>query len=103
MNATPARSGSIFATICYVAPADGDNNPNIAAIPYEKATGGKTAKPGEGPAGKVYTPKVNNVMGSSAGAGSNNFHEYRAERRREMFRLKEMEEEAYVPRHWIVL
>ena len=74
--------------------ADGDNNPNIAAIPYEKASGGKVAQPGGGPAGTVKAPKVNNVMGSTAGAGSNNFHEYRAERRREYFRLKGIEEAA---------
>lgn len=35
---------------------------------------------------------VRNVMGSSAGAGSGEFHVYRHLRRKEMSRLKEMEE-----------
>jgi hypothetical protein len=79
---------------CFV--ADGDNNPNVAALSYEKASGGRVPKPDGGPAGRVVVPKVNNVSGSTAGAGSNNFHEYRGERRREYFRLKHMEEEACV-------
>lgn len=37
---------------------------------------------------------VRNVMGSSAGAGSGEFHVYRYLRRKEMARLKEMEKNA---------
>lgn len=46
--------------------------------------------------GKKYEPPdfVRNVMGSSAGAGSGEFHVYRHLRRKEMSRLKEMEESA---------
>lgn len=43
---------------------------------------------------KGYVPPdfVRNVMGSSAGAGSGEFHVYRHLRRKELTRLKEMEE-----------
>lgn len=46
--------------------------------------------------GKNYEPPdfVRNVMGSSAGAGSGEFHVYRHLRRKEMTRLKELEEGA---------
>lgn len=43
--------------------------------------------------GKYEPPDfVRNVMGSSAGAGSGEFHVYRHLRRKEMSRLKELEE-----------
>lgn len=46
--------------------------------------------------GRNYEPPdfVRNVMGSSAGAGSGEFHVYRHLRRKEMARLKEMDEKA---------
>lgn len=46
--------------------------------------------------GRKYQPPdfVRNVMGSSAGAGSGEFHVYRHLRRKEMTRLKDMEESA---------
>lgn len=76
--------------------AVGDGAPSVAAMSYEKASGGKVPVPGAGAVGRVRTEKVNNVSGSTAGAGSNNFHEYRAERRREFFRIQQIETEAYV-------
>lgn len=47
---------------------------------------------------KKYEPPdfVRNVMGSSAGAGSGEFHVYRHLRRKELTRLKELEEGAVV-------
>ena len=62
----------------------------MSALSYEKASGGRVPEVGKGPTGRVAVERVNNVSGSSAGAGSNNFHEYRAERRREQFRLERM-------------
>lgn len=50
--------------------------------------------PGTSMSLKKYDPPdfVRNVMGSSAGAGSGEFHVYRHLRRKEMTRLKEMEQ-----------
>ncbi|CAA3006461.1 PRKR-interacting 1 homolog [Olea europaea subsp. europaea] len=49
---------------------------------------------------KSYEPPdfVRNVMGSSAGAGSGEFHVYRHLRRKEMTRLKELEEMSHSER-----
>uniref|UniRef100_A0A6G1SIM1 PRKR-interacting protein 1 n=1 Tax=Aceria tosichella TaxID=561515 RepID=A0A6G1SIM1_9ACAR len=49
---------------------------------------------------KSYEPPefVRNVMGSSAGAGSGEFHVYRHLRRKEMTRLKQLEEMSHSER-----
>eukprot|EP00802_Teleaulax_amphioxeia_P029677 Tamp_31877.p4 GENE.Tamp_31877~~Tamp_31877.p4 ORF type:complete len:109 (-),score=30.12 Tamp_31877:355-657(-) len=45
-------------------------------------------------AGKKDILEVSNVMGSTAGAGSGEFHNYRWSRRKELFRLARMEADA---------
>jgi hypothetical protein len=67
-----------------------DNNQRVAALPYEKASGGVKADP-DARAPGVRVPVVQNVSGSTAGAGSSHFHVYRLERRREEERLKNMD------------
>ena len=39
----------------------------------------------------IYIEKVENVYGSTAGAGSGDFHHYRSQRRRERYRLAKMD------------
>lgn len=72
-----------------------DNNERQVPVPYEKATGGAKAEPGAPTRGKnattVRTTEVRETSGSTAGAGSLNFHVYRIERRREMERLQQMD------------
>ena len=65
-----------------------DNNSSVRAISYEQATG--SAEPKQG---SVKTEKVSNPYGSTAGAGSGDFHVYRHARAREMERWKRIEEE----------
>ena len=64
-----------------------DNNANVRSIPYEQATGGAAG------AGKksVVTEKVSNPYGSTAGAGSGEFHVYRHARAREAARWQELD------------
>jgi hypothetical protein len=71
-----------------------DNNPGMAKLPYDEAalassktTDEKTGNFGTG----VTVEKVNNVMGSTAGAGSGEYHMYRHGRRRERERIAAME------------
>lgn len=65
-----------------------DNNANARVVPYEQATGSAAPKPGV-----VVAEKVTNPYGSTAGAGSGEFHVYRHARAREMERWKYLEEE----------
>ena len=71
-----------------------DNNPNMRAVDYAQATGtaatssnsnsnDTTTNTNRGP---VITEKVDNPYGSTAGAGSGEFHVYRHARAREMAR-----------------
>lgn len=71
-----------------------DNNPSVAKVDYDQAAlaSSKIADEKRGDFGAgVSVEKVNNVMGSTAGAGSGDFHHYRHCRRREMERLESME------------
>lgn len=68
-----------------------DNNKNVRSISYDQATGGGSAG-GEGGAKKVVTEKVSNPYGSTAGAGSGEFHVYRHARAREASRWEELDQ-----------
>lgn len=65
-----------------------DNNANVRSIPYEQATGGAAATGGKK---TVVTEKVSNPYGSTAGAGSGEFHVYRHARAREAARWQELD------------
>ena len=78
-----------------------DNNPNMRSVDYAQATGTAAASSGSasaagGPAvananrGPVQAEKVDNPYGSTAGAGSGEFHVYRHARAREMARWKKI-------------
>jgi len=60
-----------------------DNNSNMRAVTYEQATGSAEVKKG---VTAVKAEKVSNPYGSTAGAGSGEFHVYRHARSREMER-----------------
>ena len=76
-----------------------DNNPNMRIVSYEQATGGGTGATTNhnstaAPAAAAPRPdKVFNPYGSTAGAGSSEFHVYRHARTREMVRLAQLEDE----------
>lgn len=88
-----------------------DNNANLRKLTYEQATGVPESKAdgdggavaaaagsdGGGPPpllrGDVKTEKVINPYGSTAGAGSGEFHVYRHARAREMARWKQLDNE----------
>jgi len=65
-----------------------DTNQNTRSVSYEQATGSSTAK-----SGAVKAEKVDNPYGSTAGAGSGEFHVYRHARAREIARMKQLDEE----------
>lgn len=76
-----------------------DNHTGVRKVPYEQASGQHAAAAGGGadPAPKmvgargVKPEKVVNPYGSTAGAGSGDFHVYRHARNRELQRQKHME------------
>ncbi|CBN79258.1 conserved unknown protein [Ectocarpus siliculosus] len=71
-----------------------DNNPKLVHVSYDQAKGKDNDEGKAG--GKLVVEKTDQVMGSCAGAGSGEFHTYRAHRRREMHRVAAMDEEAQV-------
>ncbi|KAJ0404516.1 hypothetical protein P43SY_001616 [Pythium insidiosum] len=82
-----------------------DQDSKVAALSYETAAvtegaaasgdvGAMAVKRGVSDSDdKFHFNRVDNVSGSSAGAGSGEFHMYRAARRREMERVERMEKE----------
>jgi hypothetical protein len=70
-----------------------DNNPNTRRISYEQAVGGATSSSTQPSANKLVTEKVLNPHGSTAGAGSSEFHIYRQARTREALRWQELDQE----------
>jgi hypothetical protein len=72
-----------------------DNNPNMRAVDYAQATGAasssssSTSSSSAAPA-PLVTEKVDNPYGSTAGAGSGEFHVYRHARAREMARWEQI-------------
>ncbi len=76
--------------------ADGDavsDSGQPQRLSYEEARGSAAAADGSAP-GKVSVQRVNNVTGSTAGAGSSTFHIYRHLRREEEERLAKMDASA---------
>lgn len=74
-----------------------DNNPNMRAVDYAQATGSTTTAASDNNAtstatnrGPVVAEKVDNPYGSTAGAGSGEFHVYRHARAREMARWEQI-------------
>ena len=66
-----------------------DNQTNVRSLSYQQATGSTEAKKGT-----VKAEKVSNPYGSTAGAGSGEFHIYRHARAREMARWDELDASA---------
>lgn len=70
-----------------------DNNPNMRAVDYAQATGTTSSSSTSADntnRGPVTTEKVDNPYGSTAGAGSGEFHVYRHARAREMARWEQI-------------
>lgn len=74
-----------------------DNNPQQRVVDYAQATGTKEGTDASASAaasrGPVVHEKVDNPYGSTAGAGSGEFHVYRHARAREMARWKKINED----------
>ena len=74
-----------------------DNNPQQRVVDYAQATGQKEGTDASASAaaarGPVVHEKVDNPYGSTAGAGSGEFHVYRHARAREMARWKKINED----------
>uniref|UniRef100_A0A6S9D7T2 DUF1168 domain-containing protein n=3 Tax=Ditylum brightwellii TaxID=49249 RepID=A0A6S9D7T2_9STRA len=70
-----------------------DNNPNMRSVSYDQATGKTEPSSSTAGAGAVKPEKVDNPYGSTAGAGSGEFHVYRHARSREMARMAQLEYE----------
>ena len=79
------------------------DNANMRSVPYEQATGTTADAPAPGASAsasavpnnynnQVITEKVDNPYGSTAGAGSGEFHVYRHARAREAARWKQIHE-----------
>ena len=76
-----------------------DNNPNMRAVDYAQATGtAEGATSASASRGPLVTEKVDNPYGSTAGAGSGEFHVYRHARAREMARWERIGAEEAVAR-----
>merc|ERR1712037_1028555 len=70
-----------------------DNNPTMRLVSYEQAVGKSNVSSGKDSFKTIRPEKVTNPYGSTAGAGSGEFHIYRHARARELCRLKIMHEE----------
>lgn len=66
-----------------------DNHTNVQKVSYEQATSGGNGETKK--ASFVQPEKVVNPYGSTAGAGSGDFHVYRHSRNRELLRQKNMD------------
>ena len=67
-----------------------DNNAGVRKVPYEQAAAAASSDGSKKPAA-VKPEKVVNPYGSTAGAGSGDFHVYRHARNRELQRQQQME------------
>ena len=76
-----------------------DSNPSMRSVPYDQAVGGGASAASTNASteaatavAKVTRPeKVDNPSGSTSGAGSGEFHVYRAARAREKLRIQQMD------------